>query len=55
MVFTLVNARFANATTISLLLQQAAVVAALAVGQTLIILTAGIDLSVGAIAILPPW
>ena len=51
-VFTLINGRFANATTISLLLQQAAVVAALAVGQTLIILTAGIDLSVGAVAIL---
>ena len=33
-------------------LQQVAVVGALAVGQTLIILTAGIDLSVGAIMIL---
>ena len=36
----------------ALLVQQTAVVAALAVGQTLIILTAGIDLSVGAITIL---
>ena len=35
-----------------ILLQQTAVVACLAVGQTLIILTAGIDLSVGAITIL---
>ncbi len=51
-VFNLVNSRFLTQTTISLLLQQAAVVAALAVGQTIVILTAGIDLSVGAIAIL---
>ena len=36
----------------SLLLQQVAVVAALAIGQTLVILTAGIDLSVGAVTIL---
>jgi len=49
--FTLLNERFASPTTISLLLQQTAVIACLAVGQTLIILTAGIDLSVGAIAI----
>ena len=35
-----------------ILLQQTAVVAALAVGQTLVILTAGIDLSVGAIMVL---
>jgi ribose/xylose/arabinose/galactoside ABC-type transport system permease subunit len=33
-------------------LQQVSVIAALAIGQTLVILTAGIDLSVGAIAIL---
>ena len=50
--FTIVNSRFANPAALSLLVQQTAVVAALAVGQTLIILTAGIDLSVGAIAIL---
>ncbi|BDZ64757.1 ABC transporter permease [Agromyces mangrovi Wang et al. 2018] len=50
--FTIANPRFANPQTLSLLLQQTAVVAALAVGQTLIILTAGIDLSVGAVAIL---
>ena len=49
-VFSIVNPRFAAAAnSISLLLQQTAVVACLALGQTLIILTAGIDLSVGAI------
>ena len=36
----------------SLLVQQVAVLATLAIGQTMIILTAGIDLSVGAAAIL---
>ena len=50
--FGLLNERFAAPGTTSLLVQQTAVVAALAVGQTLIILTAGIDLSVGAVAIL---
>lgn len=50
--FTAVNSRFSNPAALSLLVQQTAVVAALAVGQTLIILTAGIDLSVGAITIL---
>lgn len=50
--FSLINPRFAHPQTMSLLLQQAAVIAALGVGQTLIILTAGIDLSVGAITIL---
>lgn len=51
-IFTSLNERFSDPGTISLLVQQTAVVAALAIGQTLIILTAGIDLSVGAIAIL---
>ena len=51
-VFTIANPRFSNPQTLSLLLQQTAVIAALAVGQTLIILTAGIDLSVGATAVL---
>jgi fructose transport system permease protein len=50
--FTALNSRFSNPAALSLLVQQTAVVAALAVGQTLIILTAGIDLSVGAITIL---
>jgi fructose transport system permease protein len=51
-VFGLLNDRFVQPTTLSLMVQQTAIVAGLAVGQTLIILTAGIDLSVGAIAIL---
>ena len=51
-VFSIINPRFILANSLSLLVQQTAVVAALALGQTLIILTAGIDLSVGAIAIL---
>jgi fructose transport system permease protein len=51
-VFTIINPRFASPNSMSLVLQQVAVIGALAVGQTLIILTAGIDLSVGAITIL---
>jgi fructose transport system permease protein len=51
-VFTALNPRFAAPGALSLLVQQTAIVAALAIGQTLIILTAGIDLSVGAIAVL---
>src|SRR5829696_7491553 len=51
-VFTIINPRFIQPNTIGIILQQVAVIAALAIGQTLVILTAGIDLSVGAIAIL---
>jgi ribose/xylose/arabinose/galactoside ABC-type transport system permease subunit len=51
-VFATINPRFASPNSLSLVLQQVAVIGALAVGQTLIILTAGIDLSVGAITIL---
>jgi fructose transport system permease protein len=51
-VFTIINPRFAAPGTLSIILQQTAVIAALAVGQTLVILTAGIDLAVGAISIL---
>jgi fructose transport system permease protein len=51
-VFTALNPDFARPGTLSLLVQQTAVIAALAIGQTLIILTAGIDLSVGVIAVL---
>lgn len=51
-VFSVVNPRFMLPNSLSLLVQQTAVVAALALGQTLVILTAGIDLSVGAITIL---
>jgi fructose transport system permease protein len=50
--FALVHPRFASPTSLSLVLQQVAVIAALAAGQTLVVLTAGIDLSVGAITIL---
>jgi ribose/xylose/arabinose/galactoside ABC-type transport system permease subunit len=51
-IFSLLNSRFAQPSSLSLVFQQVAVVGALAVGQTLIILTAGIDLSVGAVTIL---
>jgi fructose transport system permease protein len=51
-VFSIINPRMIQPANLSLTLQQTAVIAALAIGQTLIILTAGIDLSCGAIAIL---
>jgi fructose transport system permease protein len=51
-VFSIANPRFIQPNSLSLLVQQTAITAALALGQTLIILTAGIDLSVGAITIL---
>lgn len=51
-VFTLMNERFIQPANLSLIMQQVAVVGTLAIGQTLIILTAGIDLSVGAIMVL---
>jgi fructose transport system permease protein len=50
--FSLVKGNFAKPGAVSLLLQEVAVIGALAVGQTLIVLTAGIDLSVGAVMIL---
>lgn len=50
--FALLSDRFLQPGNISLVLQQVAVVGTLAVGQTLIILTAGIDLSCGAIMVL---
>ena len=49
--FSLANQRFFAAPNLSLVLAQVTVIAVLALGQTLIILTAGIDLSVGAIAV----
>lgn len=52
LVFGLVNDRFVLPGNLSLILQQVAVVGAVALAQTLIILTAGIDLSVGAAMIL---
>jgi len=51
-IFDILNSRFLASENISLMLQQVAVVAALGVAQTLIILTAGIDLSIGAAMIL---
>jgi len=51
-VFGFANPRFVRPENLSILLQQAAVVGSLAIGQTLVILTAGIDLSVGAIMVL---
>jgi fructose transport system permease protein len=50
-VFAIVNPRFLQPQALSILLQQVAIIAALAIGQTLIILTAGIDLSVGALTV----
>ena len=49
--FSIVNGRFLSAANLGLVLQQVTVIATLALGQTLIILTAGIDLSAGAIAV----
>ncbi|MFC5382179.1 ABC transporter permease [Aquipuribacter nitratireducens] len=51
-IFSVASDRFLDPTNISLIIQQVAVVGVLALGQTLIILTAGIDLSVGAIMVL---
>ncbi len=46
-VFSLKNGNFAEPLNIGIMLQQTAVLATLAVGQTLIVLTAGVDLAVG--------
>ncbi|GAA1978354.1 ABC transporter permease [Isoptericola halotolerans] len=51
-VFGLLNDRFLALSNLSLITQQVAVVGTLAAAQTLIILTAGIDLSVGAVMVL---
>lgn len=51
-VFGIINPRFLNPGNLSLITQQVAVVGTIALAQTLIILTAGIDLSVGAAMIL---
>ncbi|WP_417555208.1 ABC transporter permease [Microbacterium sp.] len=50
--FGIISPRFLQPGNISLILQQSVVIGILAVAQTLIILTAGIDLSIGAIAVL---
>jgi fructose transport system permease protein len=47
--FATQNERFLSATNFSLILQQVMVVGVIAIGQTLIILTAGIDLSCGMV------
>jgi fructose transport system permease protein len=49
--FSISNTRFLSAANLGLVLQQVTVIAILALGQTLIILTAGIDLSTGAITV----
>ncbi len=51
-VFGIINPTFVRPEALSLLVQQMAVVGALAVGQTLIILTAGVDLSIGMAMVL---
>ena len=51
-VFGILNDRFLAPANLSLITQQVAVVGTLAVAQTLIILTAGIDLSIGAVMVL---
>ena len=51
-VFSIIAPRFLAPGNLSLILQQSVVIGILAVAQTLIILTAGIDLSIGAIAVL---
>ncbi len=51
-VFGLLDKRIVASSAVSTNLQQTAVIACLAIGQTLIILTAGIDLAVGATAVL---
>lgn len=51
-VFGLINTRFLAPANLSLITQQVAVIGTIAVAETLIILTAGIDLSVGAAMVL---
>ncbi|MEM6760675.1 MAG: ABC transporter permease [Pseudomonadota bacterium] len=48
----LLGQRFFSPSTLTLILQQVQIVGVLAAAQTLVILTAGIDLSVGAVAVL---
>jgi fructose transport system permease protein len=51
-VFSVTTSTFLTGSNLSLILQQSVVIGMLALGQTLIILTAGIDLANGAIAVL---
>jgi fructose transport system permease protein len=50
-IFAFGNERFLTPFNASLIIQQVMFVGTLAIGQTIIILTAGVDLSVGAIAV----
>src|SRR4051812_45072894 len=50
--FSIPGGRFLEPATLSLIVQQVMVVGTLGIAQTLVILTAGIDLSVGAIMVL---
>src|SRR6266567_4309734 len=50
--FSLLSSHFYQLQNLSLVAQQVAVVGSLAAGQTLVILTAGIDLSIGAVMVL---
>ncbi len=50
-IFGLLSPNFFKAMTISTILQQIAIVGILGCAQSLVVLTAGIDLSVGAIAV----
>jgi len=49
--FSIISGRFLSAANLGLVLAQVTVIAVLALGQTLVILTAGIDLSTGAITV----
>src|SRR6202044_2188031 len=51
-VFSLATKTFLAAGNLSLVVQQSVIVGTLAIGQTMIILTAGIDLANGGIAVL---
>ncbi len=51
-IFSITNPRFLASHNISIILQQTVVVGTLAIGQTLVILTAGIDLAIGAVCVL---
>lgn len=50
-IFALLSENFFKATTMSTILQQIAIVGIIGCAQTIVVLTAGIDLSVGAIAV----
>lgn len=50
-IFTLLNSRFLLPQNLSFITQQTVIVGTLAIAQTLVILTAGIDLSIGAIMV----